>query len=48
MNPIKPALIPPRPGLEREEPELSEEDDIPSDDRPEAADEAQGERADRD
>lgn len=34
MNqPIAPGLIPPRPGLEREEPELTLEDDIPPDDR---------------
>ena len=29
---IAPGLIPPRPGLEREEPELGFEDDIPADD----------------
>lgn len=29
---ISPGLIPPRPGLEREEPELAEEYDIPPDD----------------
>ena len=29
---ISPGLIPPRPGLEREEPELTYEDDIPPDD----------------
>jgi hypothetical protein len=28
---IAPGLIPPRPGLEREEPELAFEDDIPPD-----------------
>jgi hypothetical protein len=43
MNPIKPALIPPRPGLEREEPELMHEDDIPRDDRPQAGDEPEPE-----
>lgn len=33
MNPgIKPGLVPPEPGQEKEEPELSAEDDIPSDD----------------
>lgn len=33
MNPqgIAPGLLPPRPGLEREEPELAFEDDIPPD-----------------
>jgi hypothetical protein len=36
---IAPGVIPPRPGLEREEPELAQEDDIPHDDRPEAGDE---------
>ncbi|MDB5870810.1 MAG: hypothetical protein JWQ07_252 [Ramlibacter sp.] len=29
---IAPGLVPPATGLEREEPELAEEDDIPSDD----------------
>jgi hypothetical protein len=29
---IKPGVIPPPPGLEKEEPELAEEEDIPSDD----------------
>jgi len=29
---IAPGSIPPPPGLEKEEPELSDEDDIPSDD----------------
>jgi hypothetical protein len=29
---ITPGLIPPRPGLEREEPELATEHDIPADD----------------
>jgi len=29
---IKPGVIPPSPGLEREEPELADEEDIPSDD----------------
>jgi hypothetical protein len=28
---ISPGLVPPRPGLEREEPELADEDDIPTD-----------------
>ena len=32
MNPIAPGLIPPRPGLEREEPEQAYEEDIPPDD----------------
>jgi hypothetical protein len=32
-------VIPPMPGLEKEEPEFAQEDDIPRDDRPEAADE---------
>jgi len=30
---IAPGLIPARPGLEKEEPELAHEDDIPADDR---------------
>ena len=29
---IKPGVIPPPPGLEKEEPELADEEDIPSDD----------------
>ena len=29
---IEPGLIPPEPGLEKEEPEQAHEDDIPSDD----------------
>lgn len=29
---IEPGLIPPEPGLEKEEPEQSQEDDIPADD----------------
>lgn len=34
MNPgIKPGYVPPAPGQEKEEPEIAEEDDIPSDDR---------------
>jgi len=41
---IAPGLIPPVPGLEKEEPELAEEDDIPRDDRPEAADDPTRER----
>jgi hypothetical protein len=44
--PIAPGPIPPRPGLEREEPELADEDDIPRDDRPEAADEPEREKRD--
>jgi hypothetical protein len=33
MNPgIKPGLVPPELGQEKEEPELADEDDIPSDD----------------
>jgi hypothetical protein len=36
MNSISPGLVPPRPGLEKEEPELAQEDDIPRDDRPQA------------
>jgi hypothetical protein len=32
MNPIAPGLIPPRPGLEREEPEQAYEEDIAPDD----------------
>jgi hypothetical protein len=33
MNPaIEKGLIPPAPGLEKEEPELAHEDDIPADD----------------
>jgi hypothetical protein len=31
-HPIKPGLVPPEPGLEKEEPEQSQEDDIPADD----------------
>ena len=30
---IEPGIVPPPRGLEREEPELADEDDIPSDDR---------------
>jgi hypothetical protein len=41
---IEPGLIPARPGLEKEEPELAQEDDIPSDDRQEAADELEREK----
>lgn len=44
---IAPGLIPPRPGLEREEPELASEHDIPPDDGtempPEDAPEAKSE-----
>jgi len=29
---IDPGLVPPEPGLEKEEPELTHEDDIPADD----------------
>jgi len=29
---IKPGVVPPSPALDREEPELAEEEDIPSDD----------------
>lgn len=36
-------ITPPAPGLEREEPDLSSEDDIPSDDEPAAAGGASGE-----
>lgn len=33
MNPaIEKGLVPPEPGLEKEEPELAHEDDIPADD----------------
>jgi hypothetical protein len=35
---ISPGVVPPRPGLEKEEPELVNEDDIPKDDRGAAAD----------
>ena len=44
MNAIAPGLIPPKPGLEKEEPELAHEDDIPRDDRPEATDEPEREQ----
>lgn len=44
MNPaIKKGLVPPAPGLEKEEPELSHEDDIPADDGTVDASEAAGE-----
>lgn len=45
MNPgIKPGLVPPELGQDKEEPELSTEDDIPSDDGGEApAEERSGE-----
>jgi hypothetical protein len=33
---INPGIVPPPRGLEREEPELAQEDDIPTDDRPAA------------
>ena len=44
MNPrIKTGLVPPEPGQEKEEPEMTVEDDIPSDDGGERApDEPQG------
>jgi hypothetical protein len=32
MVPIQSSVVPPPPGLEKEEPELAQEDDIPSDD----------------
>jgi len=35
---ITPGLVPPRQGLEREEPELAQEDDIPKDSSPGAVD----------
>jgi hypothetical protein len=41
---IPQGLVPPMPGLEKEEPELAQEDDIPHDDRPEAADEPAGDK----
>ncbi len=38
MNPgIRPGLVPPEPGQDKEEPELSQEDDIPPDDNGERA-----------
>ena len=37
---IKPGPVPPRSGLEREEPEIGQEEDIPRDDEPAAADDA--------
>lgn len=43
MNAIPDSLIPPRSGLEKEEPEQAYEDDIPSDDRP-AVEDGQVER----
>jgi hypothetical protein len=42
---IKPAVVPPRPGLEREEPELAQEDDIPVDDNGPAAQDPSGDDA---
>jgi hypothetical protein len=39
-------VIPPMPGLEKEEPEFAQEDDIPRDDRPEAADQPTREERD--
>lgn len=38
MKPIPNSVIPPRRGLENEEPELADEDDIPSDDEPSVED----------
>ena len=43
---IEPGLVPPRSGLEREEPELAQEDDIPRDDSPAASDDAEPDRKD--
>jgi hypothetical protein len=40
---IEPGPVPPRRGLEKEEPELSQEDDIPADDGTDNAPEASGE-----
>ena len=40
---IDAGLVPPRPGLEKEEPELAHEDDIPSDDGAEKSPEASSE-----
>lgn len=40
---IKPGLVPPGRGLEREEPELAQEDDIPADDNASAAQDPAGE-----
>lgn len=34
MKPIAASVVPPATGLEKEEPEFAEEDDIPSDDQP--------------
>lgn len=49
MNPsIKPGMEPPRPGLEREEPELAQEDDIPKDEAPAGAGESEPSAADKD
>jgi hypothetical protein len=40
---IKPGLIPPMPGLDKEEPEFANEEDIPRDEpHPESADESGG------
>lgn len=47
MNSIAPGVIPPLPGLEKEEPEIAQEDDIARDDRPEAADESAREQRDK-
>ena len=48
MNqPVAPGLIPPRPGLEREEPEQAVERDIPAEDDKELPDEPQAESQER-
>lgn len=39
---IPEGVVPPKPGLEKEEPELRNEEDIARDDRPEASDETEG------
>lgn len=38
INTFTPGPVPPRPGLEKEEPEFANEEDIPSDDRGSVAD----------
>jgi hypothetical protein len=40
---IAPGLVPPRVGLEKEEPELAQEEDIPTSDKPGAPDETEDE-----
>ena len=45
---IAPGVIPPLPGLEKEEPELANEDDIPRDDRPQASEPEPDPRGPRD